>query len=78
MCAPAASAVAPHENDMYCPEPFAEARLDVLHELIRAHPLGTLVTVQGDALEADHIRSCWMRIGASTARCADTSHGQTR
>ena len=55
MCAPAASAVAPHENDMYCPEPFAEARLDVLHELIRAHPLGTLVTVQGDALEADHI-----------------------
>ncbi len=52
---PTASAVAPHESDMYCPEPFVEARLEVLHELIRAHPLGTLVTVQGETLEADHI-----------------------
>lgn len=55
MCDPTAPAVAPHETDMYCPEPFAETRLDVLHALIRTHPLATLVTVQGETLEADHI-----------------------
>lgn len=29
---------------MHCPNPFREERLEVLHDLIRAHPLGTLVT----------------------------------
>ncbi len=52
---PSGPAAEPHEDDVYCPETFAETRLDVLHELIRAHPLGTLVTARGGALEADHI-----------------------
>ncbi|MHB1871590.1 MAG: FMN-binding negative transcriptional regulator [Steroidobacteraceae bacterium] len=55
MCDPTVSAAEPHEDDVYCPETFAESRLEVLHDLIRAHPLGTLVTVQSSALEADHI-----------------------
>jgi transcriptional regulator len=29
---------------MYCPEHFREERLEVLHSLIKAHPLGLLVT----------------------------------
>ncbi len=29
---------------MYLPKSFEETRVDVLHDLIRAHPLGTLVT----------------------------------
>lgn len=40
---------------MYLPEPFAETRVDVLHELIRAHPLGTLVTLTPSGLDASHI-----------------------
>jgi transcriptional regulator len=40
---------------MYSPPPFDETRLDVLHELIRAHPLGTLVIHDGNALSANHI-----------------------
>lgn len=40
---------------MYLPQPFEEIRLNVLHGLVRAHPLGTLVTVAGDQLCADHI-----------------------
>jgi transcriptional regulator len=40
---------------MYLPRHFEETRLDVLHALLRAHPLGTLVTQQHDGLQADHI-----------------------
>ena len=40
---------------MYSPPPFDETRLDVLHELIRAHPLGTLVILNGSELSANHI-----------------------
>jgi transcriptional regulator len=40
---------------MYLPRHFEETRLDVLHALLRAHPLGTLVTLQEDGLQADHI-----------------------
>lgn len=29
---------------MYCPRVFREERLDVLHDLIKAHPLATLIT----------------------------------
>lgn len=52
---PNVAAGEPHEDDVYCPETFAETRLDVLHALIVAHPLGTIVTAHGGALEADHI-----------------------
>ena len=40
---------------MYAPSHFDESRLDVLHQLITAHPLGTLVTHDADGLCADHI-----------------------
>ena len=39
---------------MYTPSQFEEVRPEVLHALIRAHPLGLLVT-QGATLEANHI-----------------------
>jgi len=40
---------------MYNPSRFAETRPDVLHTLIRQHPLATLVTHGADGLAADHI-----------------------
>ncbi|MDF3931324.1 FMN-binding negative transcriptional regulator [Pseudomonas citronellolis] len=40
---------------MYLPEHFRETRVDELHRLIQAHPLGTLVHASGGALDADHI-----------------------
>ena len=40
---------------MYLPQQFAEANLDVLHDLIRAHPLGTLVMLADAELCANHI-----------------------
>jgi transcriptional regulator len=40
---------------MYRPPAFREDRLDVLHALIRAHPLGTLVTAGPHGLMANHI-----------------------
>ncbi|HVE88817.1 MAG TPA: FMN-binding negative transcriptional regulator, partial [Burkholderiaceae bacterium] len=40
---------------MYVPSHFAESRVSVLHDLIRAHPLGTLVVLASDALDANHI-----------------------
>jgi transcriptional regulator len=40
---------------MYLPKNFEETRVEVLHELIRAHPLGALVTLGADGLEANHI-----------------------
>jgi transcriptional regulator len=49
---------------MYRPPHFDETRLDVLHELIVAHPLATLVTHDGHGLCADHIP---FEIGAPTA-----------
>ncbi len=39
---------------MYIPSQFAETRIDVLHGLIAAHPLGTLVTLTPDGLDANH------------------------
>ncbi|HZY67938.1 MAG TPA: FMN-binding negative transcriptional regulator [Devosia sp.] len=38
---------------MYSPPAFREDRLDVLHALIEAHPLGTLITGGGRGLEAN-------------------------
>jgi transcriptional regulator len=40
---------------MYQPSHFEETRLDALHTLIEAHPLGTLVTHGAAGLDADHI-----------------------
>jgi transcriptional regulator len=40
---------------MYIPAHFEETRTDVLHGLITAHPLGTLVTLSAGGLTANHI-----------------------
>jgi transcriptional regulator len=40
---------------MYVPSHFAETRLEVLHDLIRAQPLATLVTLEDGGLVANHI-----------------------
>lgn len=40
---------------MYLPKHFAESRVDVLHQLILAHPLATLVTSGSGGLDANHI-----------------------
>jgi transcriptional regulator len=40
---------------MYMPKHFEETRVEVLHELIRAHPLATLVVLSSRGLEANHI-----------------------
>ena len=40
---------------MYVPNHFAESRVDVLHDLIRNHPFGTLVVLASDGIDANHI-----------------------
>lgn len=40
---------------MYCPAHFQETRPEVLLELIRRHPLGTIVVHDASGLAADHI-----------------------
>lgn len=40
---------------MYVPAHFEESRIDVLHELIRAHPFSTLVTMSSNGINANHI-----------------------
>jgi transcriptional regulator len=40
---------------MYVPPHFDEARTEVLHELIRQHPFGTLVTHGAGGLDANHL-----------------------
>lgn len=40
---------------MYLPQQFEEARLNVLQDLIRSHPLGALVILSGTELSANHI-----------------------
>ena len=40
---------------MYAPSHFDETRADVMHALIAAHPLGTLVMHGAGGLDADHI-----------------------
>lgn len=40
---------------MYLPKHFAENDLATLHALMRQHPLATLVTQDGDGLNANHI-----------------------
>ena len=40
---------------MYCPDPFAENRPEILRALIQRYPLATLVSMGGNGLEANHI-----------------------
>ena len=40
---------------VYIPKQFEEPRVEVLHELIRAYPLATLVTHSSNGLNANHI-----------------------
>ena len=40
---------------MYVPAHFEETRPEVLHQLIREHPLAALVTLGADGLNANHI-----------------------
>jgi transcriptional regulator len=40
---------------MYLPKHFEETRVPVLHDLIRAHPLATLVMLTPGGLDANHI-----------------------
>jgi len=40
---------------MYVPKHFSEARVEVLHELIRAHPLAAIVTLTPGGLAANHV-----------------------
>ena len=40
---------------MYIPAHFAETRPEALHDILRAHPLGMLVTHGDGGLDADHI-----------------------
>jgi len=40
---------------MYQPPHFREENREVLHALIRSHPLATLVTKAGDRLDANHV-----------------------
>ena len=40
---------------MYQPPLFREERVDVMHDLMRAHPFATLVCLEAGALSANHI-----------------------
>jgi transcriptional regulator len=40
---------------VYLPPIFREDRLEVMHDLMRAHPFATLVSFDGDALVANHL-----------------------
>ena len=40
---------------MYQPSHFVEARVEILHDLIRSHPFGTLVVLASNGLDANHI-----------------------
>ena len=40
---------------MYIPRHFEESRQEVLHALMAAHPLGTLITHSEDGLDANHL-----------------------
>lgn len=40
---------------MYVPKHFEESRPEVMHALMRSHPLGVLVVQTSDGLEANHV-----------------------
>src|SRR5438067_1680580 len=43
------------KTEMYVPAMFDETRVAILHDLIRKYPLGTLVTVNEQGLQANHL-----------------------
>lgn len=43
------------QKNMYIPKAFEETDVEVMHELIRARPLATLVTLSSNGLNANHI-----------------------
>lgn len=49
---------------MYLPEAFHETRDDALVALMRAYPFATLVTADGEALEAEHLPLLTMADGS--------------
>jgi transcriptional regulator len=49
------------QTPMYLPKHFEEKRIEVLHQLIDAHPLGALVTLTTHGLEANHIPFAFAR-----------------
>lgn len=59
---------------MYQPPHFREDRLDVLHGLIRANPLGAIVTLGAEGLTANHVPfivdDCAGRLGILRAHLA--------
>ncbi|KAF3997693.1 FMN-binding negative transcriptional regulator [Glaciimonas immobilis] len=40
---------------MYLPKHFEQPRIDVMHDLIRSHPLATLITMTAAGIEVNHI-----------------------
>lgn len=40
---------------MYVPKQFEETRIDVLHQLMQAHPLGALITLDAEGFNANHL-----------------------
>jgi transcriptional regulator len=48
---------------VYVPEHFRETRSDVLRELIKHYPLGTLVAVTPEGIGANHIPMQWLAAG---------------
>src|SRR5512135_3620590 len=40
---------------MYIPRQFEEPNIEAMHELIRAKPLATLVTLNANGIEANHV-----------------------
>jgi transcriptional regulator len=40
---------------MYAPRHYEETRVEVMHALVKAHPLGALVRLGANGLDADHI-----------------------
>src|SRR5690606_11393197 len=46
---------------MYAPKHFEENSIDVIHELIEAHPLSTLITLKDSFPEVNHIPMLLLR-----------------
>src|SRR4051812_16215054 len=40
---------------MYVPKHFEEERIEVLHELMKSHPLAAIATVAGSRIQVSHI-----------------------
>ncbi|WP_233238578.1 FMN-binding negative transcriptional regulator [Bordetella sp. LUAb4] len=61
---------------MYVPEHFAVPQLDSLHDLIRAHPFGTLITHGRAGLDANHL-PFELETGATTTLHAHVARSNT-